>query len=318
MGSPVIRMEGITKRFPGVLANDRVNFEVRKGEIHGLLGENGAGKTTLMNMLYGFYQPDEGDIFVGGERVKMGSPLDAKRLGIGMVHQHFMLIPIFTVAENIALGLRSSGIFLDFNQIKKTINELSLKYGLKADPKAKVWQLSVGEQQRVEIIKALSQGADLLILDEPTSVLTPQEVRVLFAILQSMTKEGLSVIFITHKLDEVLSISNRITVLRDGKVVFLSETAKTNKKELANMMVGRPVFFELTKPPCEKGDVILRIDNLCTRNDRGLDALREVSFSVCRGEILGVAGVSGNGQRELIEVIMGLRRVIREKCLSTV
>lgn len=313
MGSPVIRMERITKSFPGVVANDRVDFEVRKGEIHGLLGENGAGKTTLMNMLYGLYQPDEGDIFVGSERVRLGSPLDAIRLGIGMVHQHFMLIPIFTVAENIALGLRSSGTFLDFDRIKETIDELSLKYGLRADPKAKVWQLSVGEQQRVEIIKALARGADLLILDEPTSVLTPQEVRDLFIVLQSMAKEGLSVIFITHKLDEVLSISDRITVLRDGKVVSLAETAKTNKKELAKMMVGRPVFFELSKPPCEKGDVVLRVDNLWALNDMGLDALRGVSFNVCKGELLGIAGVSGNGQRELIEVIMGLRRATRGK-----
>ena len=313
MGSPVIKMEKIVKRFPGVLANDHIDFEIRKGEIHALLGENGAGKTTLMNVLYGLYQPDEGNILIGGERVELRSPLDAMKVGIGMVHQHFMLIPVFTVAENVALGLKFSGIFLDIDQIKETINKLSSRYGLKADPRAKIWQLSVGEQQRVEIIKALSQGADLLILDEPTSVLTPQEVKELFTALRSMTDQGLSIIFITHKLDEALSISDRITVLRDGKVVSVVETGKTNKKELAKMMVGRVVLFELSKPFLKKGDVILKVDGLWALSDKGLDALRGVSFDMCGGEILGIAGVAGNGQRELIEVITGLRKATRGK-----
>lgn len=313
MGYPVIKMEQITKRFPGVLANDHIDFEVRKGEIHALLGENGAGKTTLMNILCGLYQPDEGNIFIGDERVELRSPLDAIKMGIGMVHQHFMLIPVFTVAENVALGLKFSGIFLNVDQIKEVINELSLRYGLKADPRAKIWQLSVGEQQRVEIIKALSQRADLLILDEPTSVLTPQEVKELFTTLRSMADQGLSIIFITHKLDEALSISDRITVLRDGKVVSTVETSGTNKKELARMMVGRTVLFELSKPPLKKGDVILKVEDLWALSDKGLDALRGVSFDVREGEILGIAGVAGNGQRELVEVIMGLRKATRGK-----
>lgn len=313
MGSQVIKMEQITKRFPGVLANNHIDFEVRKGEIHALLGENGAGKTTLMNILYGLYQPDEGNIIIGDERVELRSPLDAIKVGIGMVHQNFMLIPVFTVAENVALGLNLSGIFLNVDQVKEIIKELSLRYGLKADPGAKIWQLSVGEQQRVEIIKALSQGVDLLILDEPTSVLTPQEVKELFTILRSMVEEGLTIIFITHKLDEVISVSDRVTVLRDGKVISTIETSNTNKRELAKMMVGRTVLFELSKPACNKGDAILKLDDLWALNNKGLNALKGVSFDMCEGEILGIAGVAGNGQRELVEVIMGLRKATRGK-----
>ena len=315
LGSVALRMEGITKSFQGVLANDRINFDVRKGEIHGLLGENGAGKTTLMHILYGLYQPDKGHIFVGDKRLDPRSPLDAMEAGIGMVHQHFMLIPVFTVAENIALGLNLPGIVLDIEKVKEVINDLSSKYGLEVDSDAKVWQLSVGEQQRVEIIKALSQGADLLILDEPTSVLTPKEVAELFLILRSMANQGLSIIFITHKLDEVLSVSDRITVLRSGKVVSTIETHNANKEELARMMVGRDISFECKNAPCRKGNVILKIEALCAANDRGLDAVRNVSLEVCEGEILGIAGVAGNGQKELVDVVTGLRRAAKGRIL---
>ena len=309
LGAVALRMEGITKSFPGVLANDHIDFEVKKGEIHGLLGENGAGKSTLMHILYGLYQPDKGSIFVGGRRMDFRAPLDAIKAGIGMVHQHFMLIPGFTVAENIALGLNSSRISLNIEKVKEVIRELSLRYGLVADPNAKVWQLSVGEQQRVEIIKALSQGVDLLILDEPTSVLTPSEVKKLFSILRSMADQGLSVIFITHKLNEVLSVSDRITVLRSGKVASVIETSKASKDELARMMMGRAVIFECVNAPCRKGKVMLKVEALCAANNRGLEAVRTVSLEVCEGEILGIAGVSGNGQRELVDAIIGLRKV---------
>lgn len=315
MGSVAVRMEGIVKRFPGVLANDHIDFEVKKGEIHGLLGENGAGKTTLMDILYGLYQPDEGRIFVAGKKMDFRSPLYAIDAGIGMVHQHFMLIPVFTVAENVSLGLKSSGIVLDLDRVKDLINELSSEYGLEADSGAKIWQLSVGEQQRVEIIKALSQEADLLILDEPTSVLAPQEVQRLFTTLRSMIKHGLSIVFITHKLHEVLAISDRITVLRHGKVVSVVETSKTSDRELCEMMVGRTVLFELGKPPVKKGKVILEIDRLWALSDKGVDALKGVSFDTVEGEILGIAGVAGNGQRELIEVITGLRKATKGKVL---
>jgi simple sugar transport system ATP-binding protein len=307
----VVEMKNIVKRFPGVLANDHINFEVEKGEIHALLGENGAGKTTLMNILYGLYKPDEGEIYVKGKKVEIKSPLDSIKLGIGMVHQHFMLVPPLTVTENIILGLKSSrGPLLDIPQAEKRISELSEKYGLKVDPKAKIWQLPVGHQQRVEILKALYRGADILILDEPTAVLTPLEVRELFKILKSMKEHGNSIIFITHKLDEVMAIADRVTVLRAGKVVSTVNKDQTNKVELAKMMVGREVLFRLEKAPPKIGKAVLEVEGLKALNDKGLLALKGISFKVHKGEIFGIAGVAGNGQTELAQVITGLRKAI--------
>jgi len=315
-GNTVVEMRGITKRFPGVVANDRIDFEVRAGEVHALLGENGAGKTTLMNVLYGLYQPDEGEIYIRGHRVTLRSPRDAIALGIGMVHQHFMLIPPLTVAENVVLGLPSSrGPFLDTDRAERRISELAQRYGLKVDPHAYVWQLSVGEQQRVEIIKALYRGASILILDEPTSVLTPPEVRELFSVLRRMAEEGNAVIFITHKLHEVMAVSDRVTVLRDGRVVSTVDTADTSERQLARMMVGREVLFQVSKRPVAKGKVALEVRDLWAMGDRGLPALKGISLSLRQGEILGIAGVAGNGQRELAEVITGLRRATKGKVL---
>lgn len=305
-----MRMVGIVKRFPGVLANDHVDFDVRAGEIHALLGENGAGKTTLMRQLYGLYRPDAGKILINGIEQHFNSPQDAIRAGIGMIHQHFMLVPSLTVVENVALGLKSSrGILLDLDRVEKRIRELSEQYGLKVDPKAYVWQLAVGEQQRVEILKALYRGAALLILDEPTAVLTPQEVEDLFRTLRQMARDGHALIFISHKLHEVLAISDRVTVLRDGRVVGTRPTHETNKSELAQMMVGRPVILQYERPPAQLGEVRLAIENLVVGGDRGHDAVRNVSLEVHAGEIVGLAGVSGNGQRELAEALAGLRPV---------
>lgn len=308
--SVVVQMKGITKSFPGVLANDHVDFDVRSGEIHALLGENGAGKTTLMNILYGLYQPDEGEIYINSRRVVINSPKDAISLGIGMVHQHFMLIPSLTVTENIVLGLRSSKRpFLDLDIAEKRITELSERYGLKVDPKAKIWQLSVGEQQRAEILKALYRGAEVLILDEPTSVLTPQEVRELMLILKKMARDGLAVIpFVTHKLREVMALSDRVTVMRRGKVVSTIETKDTDEKDLARKMVGREVLLETETVRAAPKRVVLQVKELRAINDKGLPALQGISFSIGEGEILGIAGVAGNGQSELAEVITGLRR----------
>lgn len=312
----ILRMEGITKRFPGILANDRINLEVRKGEIHTLLGENGAGKTTLMNVLYGLYQPQEGRIYLRGQEVTIDSPRKAIELGIGMVHQHFMLIPVFTVTDNIILGSLSSWeLLLDTTQAEQRILELSQQYGLNIDPRAKIWQLSVGIQQRVEIIKALYRGTDLLILDEPTAVLTPQETQELFGILRSLAEQGHSIIFITHKLNEVMAVSDRVTVLRDGQVVATLETAHTNPTELACMMVGREVVLQVTKKAVEQGEVVLEVRNLKALSNRKLEALRGLSFALQRGEILGIAGVDGNGQSELAEVLIGLRPAIKGQIL---
>jgi len=312
-GEVVIRMEGVVKRFPDVVANDHIDFELKAGEIHALLGENGAGKTTLMNVLYGIYRPDEGKIYVGGERAEIKSPRDAIYLGLGMVHQHFMLVHPHTVAENVALGLSSSKFLFPVREVEKGVAELSERYGLKIDSKAKIWQLSVGEQQRVEIIKALYRGAQVLILDEPTSVLTPGETRDLFNTLRRIAKEGRSIIFITHKLDEAMEISDRITVLRHGKVVATVRASETNKRELARMMVGREVLFRLEKKPAKRGEVVLEVKNLHALNDKGLPAIKGVSFTLSQGEILGIAGVAGNGQRELVEVINGLRKATEGK-----
>ena len=303
-------VEGIVKRFPGVLANDHIDFDVHSGEIHALLGENGAGKSTLMKILYGMYPPDAGTICVNGEVVRFRSPVDAIARGIGMVHQHFMLVPPFTVAENVALGLRSSRRFvLDLDIVSRRIEELAEVYGLQVDPQARVWQLSVGEQQRVEILKVLYRGASLLILDEPTAVLTPQEVNELFLTLHRMVKEGHSIVFISHKLHEVLSLSDRVTVLRNGHVVKTVPTAESTKEKLARLMVGREVILRVEHPAVEEGEERLVLKGVGAKGESGLTALQDIDLAVHAGEIVGIAGVSGNGQKELAEVIAGLRRL---------
>lgn len=304
-----LEMHSISKRFPGVLANHRVSFDVKSGEVHALLGENGAGKSTLMKILYGLYHPDEGEILLNGKPVAIASPTDAINLGIGMIHQHFMLVQTLTVAENVALGLPSSrGLRTDLDRVSKRIVELAEIYGLRIDPTAYIWQLSVGQQQRVEIIKALYRGAALLILDEPTAVLTPQEVDELFIIMRQMVKDGYALIFISHKLHEVVEISNRVTVLRDGRKIGTRPTAEMTKQDLANWMVGREVGFAPDRGIVERGEIRLALENVSCGSDRGTPGLRDVSLAVQAGEILGIAGVSGNGQRELAEVITGLRK----------
>ena len=303
-----LEMRGITKRFPGVLANNRVDFDVKSGEVHALLGENGAGKSTLMKILYGLYLPDEGEIRLNGEAVDIHSPADAIHLGIGMIHQHFMLVPSLTVTENVALGLKSSrGVRTDLDRVEKRINELANLYGLRVDPDALVWQLSVGQQQRVEILKALYRGAALLILDEPTAVLTPQEVDEFFLTLEQMKKDGHALIFISHKLHEVLQLCNRVTVLRDGQAIDTKTTDGATKQQLAEMMVARPISMQPQKASVDVGDVRLSFRNVESFSDREVLALRGVSFELRGGEIVGLAGVSGNGQRELAEVVAGLR-----------
>jgi ABC-type uncharacterized transport system ATPase subunit len=305
-----LEMRGITKRFPGVLASDHVDFDVKSGEVHALLGENGAGKSTLMKILYGLYHPDEGEILLNGKPVSILSPNDSINLGIGMIHQHFMLVPSLTVAENVALGLPSlRGPLTDLDRVSKRILELAAIYSLKIDPSACVWQLSVGQQQRVEIIKALYRGAALLILDEPTAVLTPQEVDELFIIMNQMVKDGHALIFISHKLHEVVEISDRVTVLRDGRKIGTRPTSETTKQDLANWMVGREIGFAPDRGKVDMGEVRLKLDQLSCGSDRGTPGLREVSLEVRSGEILGIAGVSGNGQRELAESVTGLRKV---------
>jgi len=313
IGETVVEMRNITKHFPGVLANDHINFEVKAGEVHALLGENGAGKTTLMNILYGLYQPDEGEIYIKGEKVEIRSPKDAIELGIGMVHQHFMLVDVFSVVENIVLGLKELNIVIPVEEVAKQLEEYGERYGLKIDPSAKIWQLSAGEKQRVEIIKALYRGADILILDEPTSVLAQSEVKPFFEMLRKMVAEGKSIIFITHKLEEVMAVSDRVTVLRKGKVVGTLKTSETNERELARMMVGREVIFRLEKKPVKRGKPVLEVVNLRALNDKGVEALKGVSFKVYEGEIFGIAGVAGNGQKELIEVVTGLRKATAGK-----
>jgi simple sugar transport system ATP-binding protein len=303
-------MRGIVKHFPGVIANAGVDFDLLPGEVHALLGENGAGKTTLMNVLYGLYYPDAGEIWLRGRRVAFASAREAIAQGLGMVHQHFMLVKPFTVADNIVLGQRSprEPLAQDTRQIHGRLRALSEQYGLEIDPAAQVWTLSVGEQQRVEILKALYRGAEVLILDEPTAVLTPQEVDELLAILRRLAGEGKSIVFISHKLGEVLGVSDRITVLRDGKVVATLPAGIADEHGLACRMVGRDVILRVSKGPAHPGDVRLAVRNVSARSDRGLPALRDVSLEVRGGEILGIAGVAGNGQTELEEVIAGLRR----------
>jgi simple sugar transport system ATP-binding protein len=317
-----VQMRGIVKRFPGVVANDHVNLSVYAGEIHALLGENGAGKSTLMNVLAGLYLQDEGEIRLHGEPVDIRSPRDATHLGIGMVHQHFMLVQPHTVAENIILGLEEPRFVLDMERVEEEVRELSARYGLRVDPGAFIWQLSVGEQQRVEILKMLYRGADILILDEPTAVLTPQESEELGQTLRQMADEGKVVIFITHKLDEVMAFSDRVTVLRRGKNVANLVTAETNKRELARQMVGREVVFridrsdyDVAKEALDEAPPMLVVDEIQALNDKGLPALQGVSLTVSQYEILGVAGVAGNGQRELAEVITGLRPATRGRVL---
>ncbi|MHC1770632.1 MAG: ABC transporter ATP-binding protein [Flexilinea sp.] len=308
--SSIVEMRNICKTFPGVIANDGVDFILEKGEIQSLLGENGAGKTTLMNILYGLYNPDSGEILINGEKVKFANSRDAIAHGLGMVHQHFMLVQKFTVAENIILGQKSpqEPKIENLGDVNKRLLELSEKYGLAINPESLVWTLSVGEQQRVEILKALYRGAEILILDEPTAVLTPQEVDEFLQILKRLSNEGKSIVFISHKLTEVLAISDRITVLRDGKVIDTVNSKDAKECTLAQMMVGREVNFTLTKKPCKPKEIRLQIEKICANNDRGLEALHDVSLEVRAGEIIGIAGVAGNGQTELEEVISGLRK----------
>ena len=302
-----LEMRNITKRFPGVLANDRVNFEVKAGEIHALLGENGAGKSTLMKQLYGLYQPNEGQIYLNGEPIEIHSPTDSLQYGIGMIHQHFMLVDNMTVAENVALGLRSSREpRLDLDVVSARIVELAEKYGLQVNPNAVISDLSVGERQRVEIVKALYRGAALLVLDEPTAVLTPQEVDDIFIILKQMAADGHALIFISHKLNEIMALTDRVSVLRDGKMIGTVKTADVNKAQLASMMVGREVLMERHRPPSELGDVRLKLESVSAANADGVPVLKNISFEVRSGEIVGVAGVSGNGQRPLAQAIAGL------------
>jgi ABC-type uncharacterized transport system ATPase subunit len=303
-----VQMQDIVKRFPGVLAVDHVDFDLRAGEIHALLGENGAGKSTLMNVLTGLYHPDAGTITVRDQQVELRSPRDAIAQGIGMVHQHFMLVPTQTVTENILLGLDDPRFFMHLPRYDRRIAELGERFGLHVDPRAKVWQLSVGEQQRVEILKTLYRGAEVLIMDEPTAVLAPQEIEELFAVLRSMTAQGKSIIFISHKLGEVIQIADRVTVLRKGQVTAAGlDVQATNTAELARLMVGREVLFRVEKSVCKPGEQVLLVEDVHADSDKGLPALRGLSLHIRAGEILGVAGVAGNGQRELAEVITGLR-----------
>ncbi len=314
---PVLELRGITKRFPGVLANDNIDFDLGRNEVHALLGENGAGKSTLMNVLYGLYSPDEGEIRIKGERVRMRSPKGAIDHGIGMVHQHFMLIPVMTVAENIVLANepRHGGVLLDYDAARKRVADLSRTFNFRIDPDARIDEITVGQQQRVEILKALYRSADILILDEPTAVLTPQEAEELFEILRTLVREGMSIIFISHKLGEVLEIADRITVLRRGKVVQTVPRESATEERLAQMMVGREVLLRVEKGAASPGEPALRVEDLRVLDDRRLEAVRGVSFEVRRGEIVGIAGVDGNGQSELIEALSGLRHAFEGRVL---
>ncbi|MBT9177021.1 MAG: Galactose/methyl galactoside import ATP-binding protein MglA [Firmicutes bacterium] len=306
---PILEMRHISKRFPGVLASDNVNISLFPGEILAIIGENGAGKSTLMNILFGLYQPDEGQIFIKGEPVKILNPNQAIAHGIGMVHQHFMLVSPFTVAENIVLGAEPRrGLSLDINKAKKAVSEVSHRYGLRVKPEATIEELPVGVQQRVEILKILYRGAEIIVLDEPTAVLNPQEIKELYAIMQNLTSQGKSIIFITHKLNEVTNISQRVTVMRRGKVMGTVATKDTSPAELANLMVGRQVLLQVQKNPTEVGNTVLAVKDLVTQDLTGEKLLDRVSFEIRAGEILGVAGVEGNGQTELVEVLTGLRR----------
>ncbi len=305
----IIKMENIVKSFPGVLANNNINLEVEEGEILCLLGENGAGKSTLMNILYGLYSHDQGNIYIKGQKVEFSGPGDAIKRGIGMVHQHFMLVPVFTVLENLILGSEIvKGLSLDLLHSKNELEEISVRYGMEMNLDAFVRDISVGMQQRVEILKLLYRGADIMIFDEPTAILTPQEIDELYKIMESLRRKGKTIIFITHKLKEVMEISDRVVVLRDGKVIEVVETKTTNTRELAQMMVGREVLFKTEKPVVKTGREILHVDNIHALNKRKLPALTGLSLNVHAGEVVGIAGIDGNGQTELVEVLTGLRK----------
>lgn len=310
---PLVEMRAVSKSFPGVQANDCVDLELFSGEVLALLGENGAGKSTLMNILCGLYRPDSGEVLVRGKPVSIGGPKDSQDLGIGMVHQNFKLVDSMTVLENIILGMRDQPLVPDMKRVRKEVEALSEKYNLRVDPEASIWQLSVGEQQRVEILKLLYRKAEILILDEPTAILTPQESAELSKVIHLMRAEGKSAVFITHKMEEVMTFSDRVMVLRRGKVAAGVTTAGTSPAELARLMVGREILFELEKKPFSPGNVILRLEKVSAKDDRDLPALREVNLEIRSGEIVGIAGVAGNGQRELAEVITGLRRLTEGK-----
>ncbi len=309
----VLEAKGVTKGFSGVLANDRIDLSLRRGEILALLGENGAGKTTLMNILYGLYRPDQGETWIKGERVELGNPNDAIKRGVGMVHQHFQLVPVLTVAENVILGAEITGFGgrLDRRQAEDQVRDLSQRFRLQVDPTAVVEDLPVGTQQRLEILKALYRKVEILILDEPTAVLTPGEANDLFRIMDEMVRQGGSIIFITHKLKEALAVADRIGVLRGGKMIGVISPGETTEARLAEMMVGRKVTLRVGKSDAHPGQPVLRVENLKVRNDRKQIAVDAVSLEVCEGEVLGIAGVEGNGQRELVEALTGLRRIER-------
>ncbi|MBS4172581.1 ABC transporter ATP-binding protein [Bacillus sp. FJAT-49736] len=305
----VIEMLNIRKEFPGIIANDNITLQLKKGEIHALLGENGAGKSTLMNVLFGLYQPEKGEIRVNGKPVKITNPNIANDLGIGMVHQHFMLVEKFTVTENIILGKepKSAGA-IDIKRAEKEVREISEKYNLSVDPRAKISDISVGMQQRVEILKTLYRGADIIIFDEPTAVLTPQEITELIQIMKALIREGKSIILITHKLKEIMEVCDRVTVIRKGKGIGTVNVSETNPTELANLMVGREVVFKTEKKGANPKETVLEINNLIVKDSRGVDAVKGLNLAVRSGEIIGIAGVDGNGQTELIEAITGLRK----------
>jgi simple sugar transport system ATP-binding protein len=302
-------MNNIRKEFPGIVANDNITLQVKKGEIHALLGENGAGKSTLMNVLFGLYQPEKGEIVVRGEKVKITDPNVANRLGIGMVHQHFMLVEKFTVTENIILGNEpKKGGKINIKKAAKEVEKISNQYGLRVDPHAKIENISVGMQQRVEILKTLYRGADILIFDEPTAVLTPQEIQELIGIMKKLVKEGKSIILITHKLKEIMAVCDRCTVIRRGKGIGTVDVSETNPDKLAAMMVGREVNFGVEKDPAQPKEVVVSVKDLVVKDSRGVDAVNKLNLDMRAGEILGLAGIEGNGQSELIEAITGLKK----------
>jgi general nucleoside transport system ATP-binding protein len=309
--SLVLEMRHITKRFPGIVANDDVGLDLVEGEVHALLGENGAGKSTLMNILYGLYHPDEGEILIKGKPVRLGSPNAAIDAGVGMVHQHFMLIPVMTVAENIVLAQEptTGGVFLDISEAERRVKEISDRYGLAVDPHARIDRITVGQQQRVEILKALYREADILVLDEPTAVLTPQEARELFEVIRGLTERGKSIIFISHKLNEVLEIADRITVLRRGKLIETLPAEGATEESLARLMVGREVLLRVAKTPAHPAEPLLEVEDLRVVDDRGIEKVRGISLEVRAGEIVGIAGIDGNGQSELIDAMTGLMPV---------